>query len=101
MSLSLFITTASSTIIVCLIAYRSVEIFKGKYFLDIKKRSFADDLIHKIILAVLKNADKIKKTLKRHLYLLPGRILNLTYILWSKMKRRVDHFYNKFQNKKM
>lgn len=95
MNWPLTIFIISSVLLAIILVGRFVEMKTGKYMLPFSFRHCGDNLIRKILLAVFKNVVKIKKLVRREMYLLPRRFFRLTHKIWSKTKEKIDQFYDK------
>lgn len=93
---SLFLIISASLLLIFFVA-RVYELEIGKFFIPMHVRNFADKKIKDFSLAVLKITAKIKKIIYKEVSLMPGRILEVTFKLWLKIRRVVDKFYRKFQ----
>ncbi len=95
MTLSLVIFIATGIILALIILVRSIELNVNKYLLPQKIRTIGDNIIQKTLLAVFRFVVRIKQLVYREVRFLPSRLFRLTHIVWSKIKSKIDKFYEK------
>ena len=95
MTLSLIISIVCFSLLVLVFTTRFFEVAKNKFIISEKKRFVLDHRISKIILAVIKNIARMKKFFKNHKTLLPKRVIRIVHVMWSKLRDRIDKFFEK------
>jgi hypothetical protein len=97
MNFSLIIFIVSAFLILLLLMVRAIELRKEKFFVSKHVRTIGDEGIKNFLLAVLKNTVRIKKIIYREISLIPTRSLRITHLIWLRIKKCVDKFYEKLR----